>query len=189
MRALRLVAIGWAVAAVLLAGPWSVRPLGAQAPASPKWCLSFHAVHPLLTPWHAAQSGVPAGYRIVPSSDPRIGDHLVRDDPIVHAGDMADAQPGFDRYTNEPVIDFRLGEAGARRFGSFTRDNIGRPIAIVVAGRVVSAPVIREPILGGKGRISGSLTAAEAERLAARIRSGTCMETVRRPTPSATAAG
>lgn len=58
----------------------------------------------------------------------------------------------------------------------------------MIGGRVVSAPVIREPILGGQGQISGSLTVSEAEQLAARIRSGTCTEVSALPADPAVSA-
>jgi SecD/SecF fusion protein len=176
VRALRLAAMGWSVATVLLAGAWSTGPVDAQSPPGQKWCLSFHEVHPLLTARDAAQRGVPAGFRIVPAADSRLGDQLLREEPVAHAGDMADAQHGFDACTSQPIVTFRFNATGARKFAMFTRDNVGRPFAIVAGGRVVSAPVIREPILGGQGQISGNLTFPEAEQLASRIRSGTCAE-------------
>ena len=176
MRALRLVALSWSVAMVLLAGPWSAGPLGAQSSSGQTWCLAFHEVHARLSAREALQRGVPAGFRIYPPADSRIGDQLVRQDPIVHAGEMADARTGFDQGMREPIINFRFNTAGARKFASFTRSNVGRQIAIIVGGRVVSAPIIREPILGGQGQISGNFTPAEAEQLADRIRSGTCAE-------------
>jgi preprotein translocase subunit SecD len=109
---------------VVLAGPWSTRPVDAQPPPE-KWCLSFHEVHPLLTAHDAAQRGVPPGYRIVPAADSRLGDQLLRATPIVHAGEMADARAGFDPAMREPIINFRLTNDGARKFGLFTRNNIG----------------------------------------------------------------
>ena len=69
--------------------------------------------------------------------------------------------------TNEPVVTFRLDAIGAKRFGEITRDNVGRPFAIVLDGKVLSAPVIREPIIGGSGQISGNFTAEETTQLAA----------------------
>lgn len=175
MRALRQLAVGGALAAAFLAA-WSAAP-AAQTESPKRWCIAFHEVHPTFAAHHAMQSGVPAGYRIVPPAVPGVGDLLIREEPIVHAGEMADAQAAFDEGMREPVIDFRFNESGARKFGQFTRNNIGRTVAIVVAGQVVSAPVIREPILGGKGRISGNFTRAAAESLAGRIRSGGCFET------------
>jgi preprotein translocase subunit SecD len=69
---------------------------------------------------------------------------------------------------------FRFGADGTRKFAAFTRDNVGRPLANVVDGKVISAPIIQTPILGGSGQISGNLSAGDAEQLADRIRSGAC---------------
>jgi SecD/SecF fusion protein len=167
MRILRLVGI-WCVTAMLWAGPWNVPQAGAQSPSKQKWCLSFHEVHPSLTGAAARQKGVPAGYRIYPG--PGVGEELLlREVPVLHGGDMVDAQSSVDERS-ELVMTFRLSEAGASKFATFTRDNVERPFAIVVDGRVVAAPIINEPILGGEGQIMGP----SLDELAARIRSGTC---------------
>jgi preprotein translocase subunit SecD len=91
---------------------------------------------------------------------------------VVPGENLVDAQPGFDQRTNEPIISFRFDQSGARRFGRFTQDNVGRPFAIVLDDKVLSAPVIREPILGGSGQISGSFTVESANTLAVQLRSG-----------------
>ena len=89
---------------------------------------------------------------------------------IVSGGDLTDAQPGFDQRTNEPIVTFRFSTAGARKFAQATGENVGRAMAIVVDGEVLSAPVIREPILGGSGQISGQFTVHSATDLAAVLR-------------------
>src|SRR5690606_8695702 len=81
-------------------------------------------------------------------------------------------QPGFDQRTNEPIVTFRFNTSGARRFAQATQQNVGRPFAIVLDNEVISAPVIREPILGGSGQISGSFTVQEANDLAILLRAG-----------------
>jgi protein-export membrane protein SecD len=86
-------------------------------------------------------------------------------------GDMlVDAQATFQN--NEPVVSFKFDAAGARRFGDATRENVGKPFAIVLDNKVISAPVIREPILGGSGVISGSFTVQTASDLALLLRAG-----------------
>jgi len=87
-------------------------------------------------------------------------------DPLVL--EVADAQPGFDRRTNEPIVAFRLTPAAARLFADFTRENVGR----TVDGRVVMSSVIREPILGGFGQISGGFGVKEAKEMAERFAAG-----------------
>ena len=134
--------------------------------------LTFHEVNPSVSVEDAKLTGVPSGYKIFPGDKSEGGDFLLREIPVVPGDDLADAQPGFDSRTNEPIISFRFNQAGARKFGSFTKDNVGRPFAIVLDGKVLSAPVIREPILGGSGQISGSFTIDQTNNLAVQLRSG-----------------
>ncbi|MFN3868411.1 MAG: protein translocase subunit SecD [Hyphomicrobiaceae bacterium] len=134
--------------------------------------LTFHDVHPTISGTEAQQSRVPIGYKVYPSEEAGQAPLLLREVPVVPGDDLVDAQPGFDQRTNEPIISFRFNQSGARKFGSFTRDNVGRPFAIVLDNKVLSAPVIREPILGGSGQISGSFTTATANQLAIQLRSG-----------------
>ena len=91
---------------------------------------------------------------------------------LVSGENLVDAQPGFDQRTNEPIVTFRFDATGAKRFARATQENVGLPFAIILEGKVVSAPVIREPILGGSGQISGNFTVAEASDLAVTLRSG-----------------
>jgi preprotein translocase subunit SecD len=134
--------------------------------------LTFHEVHPQMSAEQAGASRAPQGFRVYPSGEGDGASYLLRESPIVQGDDLTDAQPGFDQRTNEPIISFRFNQSGARRFGNFTRDNVGRPFAIVLDDKVLSAPVIREPILGGSGQISGSFTVESANTLAVQLRSG-----------------
>jgi preprotein translocase subunit SecD len=86
--------------------------------------------------------------------------------------DLVDAQPGFDVRTSEPIVSFRFNANGARQFAQVTQENVGKPFAIVLDNEVISAPIIREPILGGTGQISGSLTVQSANDMAILLRSG-----------------
>ncbi|WP_046111292.1 protein translocase subunit SecD [Aquincola tertiaricarbonis] len=85
---------------------------------------------------------------------------------------LSDASAGFDPETREPVVNFRFDRTGAREFAAITQANVGRAFAIVLDGQVLSAPVIREPITGGSGQISGSFTVQEATTLSALLRAG-----------------
>ena len=146
--------------------------------------LSFHEVHPTMTAQEAKSTRVPSGYRISKSkADPKdpeaavARDYLIRETSVVDGSDLADAHAGFDSRSNEPIINFRFNQSGARKFGNFTKDNVGRPFAIVLdLGRpeenVLSAPVIRDAILGGSGQISGSYTPESANNFAIQLRSG-----------------
>ncbi len=97
---------------------------------------------------------------------------LIRKRVAVSGENLVDSQPSFDGRTNEPVVTFRFDTIGARRFGNVTTENVDRPFAIVLDGEVISAPVIREPILGGSGQISGTFTVEESNDLALLLRAG-----------------
>jgi len=97
--------------------------------------------------------------------------HLVRELPILDGTMLTDAQVGYDQ-NNNPVINFTLNSEGAQIFGDFTSKSVGKRLAIVLDGKVYSAPVINERIGGGSGQISGNYTTAEANDLAIALRSG-----------------
>ena len=98
--------------------------------------------------------------------------YLIEKRVLVSGGDLTDAQPGFDQRTNEPIVSFRFNTSGARKFAQVTQENVGKPFAIVLDNEVISAPVIREPILGGSGQISGNFTVQSANDLAILLRAG-----------------
>lgn len=85
---------------------------------------------------------------------------------------IRDAQLAFNPESGEPVVTFRLDSEGARLFGDMTRENTGRALAVVLDGRVITAPVIRSVIAGGSGEISGGFNAGEASNLALLLRAG-----------------
>ena len=90
---------------------------------------------------------------------------------VMVSGDtLVDAQPSFQ--DGQPVVSFRFDSLGGRRFGEATRTNVGRLFAIVLDNKIISAPVIREPILGGSGVISGHFTTQSAQDLALLLRAG-----------------
>ncbi len=92
---------------------------------------------------------------------------------IILSGDnLLDAQPKMDTQTNETVVSFTLDRVGAKRFGKATSSNIGRQLAIVLDGKIISAPVIRDTIASGSGQISGGFTFQSATDLALLLRSG-----------------
>ncbi|WP_237133923.1 protein translocase subunit SecD [Pseudohongiella sp. O18] len=85
---------------------------------------------------------------------------------------VRDARMAMQPQTNLPVVNFTLDQEGGRIFGDMTRQNVGRALAVVLDGEVVTAPVIRSPITGGSGEISGQFTAVEAGELAMLLRAG-----------------
>ncbi len=90
----------------------------------------------------------------------------------VDGADLTDARAGSNPTTGEWVVNFTFNTVGGRRFGDITRANVNHRFAIVLDDKVISAPVIREPITGGRGQISGSFTAASANDLAVLLRAG-----------------
>ena len=109
---------------------------------------------------------LPADREVEAGGQPR--QYLVQRRVMVAGERLTDGQPGQNSQTGEWVVNFKFDSVGARQFGDVTRQNVGKPLAIVLDGRVISAPVIREPILGGSGQISGSVSAASATDLAVR---------------------
>lgn len=90
----------------------------------------------------------------------------------VDGSHLTDARPSLDQRSGQWTVSFTFDSAGARRFAETTTAAVGRPFAIVLDGKAISAPVIREPITGGQGQISGHFTAASANDLAVLLRAG-----------------
>ena len=142
--------------------------------------LEFKLVDPSVNAVQVAETKqVPVGDELVygnppsgaPPGSPQIP-YVLKSQVLVSGQNLVDAQAGFDQRTGEPVVTFRFDAAGAKRFAMVTQENVGLPFAIVLDAQVISAPVIREPILGGTGQISGNFTVQEANDLAVLLRSG-----------------
>jgi preprotein translocase subunit SecD len=119
-------------------------------------------------------SRVPAGSELLssdeldPLGNPR--SFVVKKRVMVGGDTLTNAAATFQ--DGQPVVSFQFDSIGAKRFADATRQNVGRPFAIVLDDKVISAPVIREPILGGSGIISGSFTVQEVQDLALLLRAG-----------------
>ena len=101
------------------------------------------------------------------------GEKLFVSNRIVMSGEnLIDSQPSIQNQNNEPTVSFTLDRFGAQKFGRVTTDNVGKRLAIVLDGEIVSAPNINEPITSGNGMISGNFTFQEATDLALLLRSG-----------------
>ncbi|MCH5312951.1 MAG: protein translocase subunit SecD [Helicobacter sp.] len=96
---------------------------------------------------------------------------LLKAVPILDGEMLTDARAGFDQ-NNQPIVSFSLDAKGAKIFGDFSGANVGKRMAIVLDGKVYSAPVIRERIGGGSGQISGGFSVEEASDLAIALKSG-----------------
>ena len=134
--------------------------------------LSFRMVDVTMPVQEALDGRPPIGTQILYSTDDPPIPYIIETRELVSGESLTDAQAGFDQRTNEPIVTFRFDSRGAQRFGQATQQNVGRPFAIVLDEQVISAPVIREPILGGTGQISGNFTPQTANDLAILLRAG-----------------
>ena len=139
--------------------------------------LTFHMLDDKASMAEALAGRVPPGTMFLPAQNevdvtgqPRM--YLVKKRVMVGGDTLVDAKPSFDSRNSEPIVSFRFDPVGAKRFGEVTLNNVNKPFAIVLDGKVLSAPVIREPILGGSGQISGSFGVAEAQDLSLLLRAG-----------------
>lgn len=121
-----------------------------------------------------AQGTVPFGTEKYKDREGR--EILVKREVILTGENLNDAQPGFDSQTQEPTVNLTLDNKGARKFKDVTRENVGKRMAIILfekgKGEVVTAPVIRQEIGGGRVQISGRMTTVEATDTALLLRAG-----------------
>jgi preprotein translocase subunit SecD len=134
--------------------------------------MDFRMVDTTVSPDQAAAGRLPPDSELLPSTEPGHPPYVVKKQVLVSGGDLTDAQPGFDQRTSEPIVSFRFNTSGSRKFSQATSENVGQPFAIVLDNKVISAPVIREPITGGSGQISGNFTVQAANDLAILLRAG-----------------
>src|SRR3954467_3877666 len=134
--------------------------------------MEFRMVDSTVPPDQATQGRVPPDSEILMSAQAPKVPYVIKKQVLVSGGDLTDAQPGFDQRTNEPIVSFRFNTSGSRKFAQATSENVGQPFAIVLDNEVISAPVIREPITGGSGQISGNFTVQQANDLAILLRAG-----------------
>ncbi|MBB4953705.1 SecD/SecF fusion protein [Agrobacterium vitis] len=113
---------------------------------------------------------MPAGAETV--ADDRGQQYQIISRAALSGDHLTDARVSFNQNNNEPVVSFRFDTTGAQRFAEITQANVGQPFAIVLDNKVLSAPVINEPITGGSGQISGNFTVQSANDLAALLRAG-----------------
>lgn len=134
--------------------------------------LTFQMVDQSMPVEEAISGRPPAGSAVMYSNDDPPVPYIIENRVIVSGENLIDAQATFDQRTSEPVVSFRFDNQGATRFGQATQQNVGRLFAIILDNHVISAPQIREPILGGSGQISGNFTVETANDLAVLLRAG-----------------
>ena len=131
--------------------------------------LEFRLVDLAVSEEDIARGRVPPGSEIMPMAD-EPGAMAVKRRVMISGDQLRNAQPSFQE--GMPVVSIQFDGSGGKRFADVTKENVGRPFAIILDGEIISAPRINEPILGGAAVISGSFTAASANQLAVLLRSG-----------------
>ena len=132
--------------------------------------LEFKLVDLSANPQDVQQGRAPPGSQVLPMADGS-GAIAVKRRVMVSGDQLTDAKQSFDQ-DGRPDIDITFNTAGARRFGRVTQENVNKPFAIILDDKVLSAPNINEPILGGRAQISGSFTVQTAHDLAVSLASG-----------------
>lgn len=132
--------------------------------------LEFRMVNDNADPAEAAKGNAPIGSEVVPSLEGK-GYEVLNRQVIISGEQLVDAKPGYDQQ-NRSVVDITFDTQGANTFARVTQQNVGKRFAMVLDGKVLSAPAINEPILGGRAQISGSFTPDTANALAISLRSG-----------------
>jgi preprotein translocase subunit SecD len=133
--------------------------------------MDFRMVDSTISP-DQAKGNVPPESEILPSAENPNTTYVIKKQVLVPGGDLIDAQPGFDQRNGQPIVNFKFNTSGSRKFAQATTDNVKQPFAIVLDNKVISAPVIQEPITGGQGQISGNFTVQQANDLAILLRAG-----------------
>ena len=132
--------------------------------------LEFKLVDLTADPEQVAQGRAPAGSQVLAMADGS-GRIAVKRRVMVTGEQLIDAKQSFDQ-DGRPVVSITFNSTGARRFGRVTQENVNKPFAIILDDRVLSAPNINEPILGGQAQISGNFTVETANQLAIALASG-----------------
>ncbi len=114
------------------------------------------------------------GNIIAPSADEQGIYYTLEDTPVVTGEELTDARPEFDQ-NGRPAVGFKFNVSGARKFGDYTGANVGQLFAIVLDGKVISAPQIQAHITGGSGIITGNFTVESSTNLAVLLRAGACL--------------
>ncbi|MFC0204757.1 protein translocase subunit SecD [Novosphingobium soli] len=139
--------------------------------------LEFKLVDETAAPTDLAQGIVPPGSEIVPYADPAASGGQAPVIAVKRLGgikgdELTDAKQAFEPQTNQPVVSITFNQQGGEKFAKLTTENVNKRFAIILDGKVLSAPSINEPILGGSAQISGSFNVQSATQLAIALRSG-----------------
>jgi preprotein translocase subunit SecD len=135
--------------------------------------LTFHLVDDSVSTEDALRGAIPVGAELI-KSDAAQGEEyyvLIKKKAVVNGDLLNDARVGFDQF-QQPIVEFSFNTLGAKLFADVTKSNVGKRLAVVLDNKLLVAPSIREPIIGGRGSISGSYSMQSASELALLLRSG-----------------
>ena len=155
---------------ILVAVPGVENPEALKALIGQTARLEFKLVDLTANPAEVAKGHAPAGSQVLPMADGS-GRIAVSRRVMVSGEQLIKAHQSFDQ-NNQPTVSITFNAAGSKRFGRTTQENVGKPFAIILDDKVLSAPNINEPILGGQAQISGSFTVESANTLAIALASG-----------------
>ena len=155
---------------ILVAVPGVENPDALKALIGQTARLEFKLVDLTANPAEVAQGRAPAGSQVLPMADGS-GKIAVSRRVMVSGDQLIKASQSFDQ-NNQATVSITFNTAGSKRFGRTTQENVGKPFAIILDDKVLSAPNINEPILGGQAQISGNFTVESANQLAVALASG-----------------
>jgi preprotein translocase subunit SecD len=134
--------------------------------------LTFQMVDDQVSQEDQAAGRIPPDDEVLPSDEKGYPPMVVKKRAVVTGEMLTDAGQAFDSQTGQPVVTFRFNGQGTQKFGQVTSENVGKLFAIVLDGKILSAPRIINPITGGSGQITGNFTAQSANDLAVLLRAG-----------------
>jgi len=134
--------------------------------------MEFRMVDLTVPPDQAAGGRLPADSELLPSAEPSGQPQVIKKQVLVSGGDLTDAQPGFDQRSGQPIVSFKFNTSGSRKFAQATTEHVKEPFAIVLDGKVISAPFFESVISDGTSQISGNFTESSAKSLATSLKYG-----------------
>lgn len=132
--------------------------------------MAFYLVDETTTPYDAQRGKLSPSSFLAAGEDGYSNQYVLQRNIVVGGEHLTDAQVSYEG--GSPVVSFKFDSFGAKRFGTATRENVGKRLAIYLDGKVISAPVINSPIVGGSGIITGNFTSESARDLALMLRAG-----------------
>jgi protein-export membrane protein SecD len=159
---------------ILVQAPGETDPQKLRSRIGKTALMTFHLLRDDANLQEAAAGRVPAGAIFVPfaESSGQQGGLVLERRPRLTGRNLTNAQASFEQLTNRPVVTFQFDGSGASNFCRITRANVDKQFAIVLDDRILTAPVIQEPICGGRGQISGNFTPEETQELSLLLRAG-----------------